>query len=354
MERAGDHRLDRVDWADRSDRPHRTTRTDPALEALVLRVRRELRETSVLGEYGARAIHAALLERPEPGAHVPSVRTIGRILERHGVLDRRRRATPAPPAGWYLPEVRDWRVELDSFDTIEGLRLRDGPHLSVLTGISLHGGLADAWPEASIPVSFVIDALVGRWVRFGLPGYAQFDNDGRFAGSASTTDAIGDVIRACLALGVTPVFAPPHESGFQASIESFNGRWQAKLWIRHHEGTLDELRGHSERYIAATRLRSAPRIDGAPARRSLIPPAVDLDRSPSGRLIYLRRTTDSGTVTVLGHPFLVDRQWPHRLVRAELDLDLGQLRFFALRRRAPTEQPLLRAVPFFAPARWYR
>lgn len=285
---------------------------------------------------------------------MPSVRTVGRILERHGALDRRRRRPPTPPAGWYLPEVREWQAELDSFDTIEGLRLGSGEDVTILTGISLHGGLAAAWPERSITMARTCSALVEHWVSVGLPGYAQFDNDGRFVGGNSTRDAIGPVIRTCLAVGVTPVFAPPRESGFQAAIESLNGRWQAKLWARSRDVTLAELRERSRRYIAATRQRSAVRIDAAPPRRPF-PTAleVDLEAAPAGRIVYLRRTTDSGSATVLGRPFHVDRHWLRRLVRAEVDLDLGTLRFFALRRRDPTDQPLLREAAYHPPARWY-
>lgn len=354
VERAADGRLDRVDWSDRPDTPHRLTRTDPALEELVLRVRWELREASELGEYGARAIRAALLERDDLGWPIPSLRTIGRILGRHGVLDRRRRRHPAPPAGWYLPDVRERRVELDSFDVIEGLRLVDGPDLSVLTGISLHGGLAAAWPEPILGGARTAAALVEHWHEVGLPGYAQFDNDGRFVGSPSTSDAIGEVVRTCLALGVTPVFAPPRESGFQAAIESFNGRWQAKLWSRFSDGTLIDLRARSATYIAATRRRAGVRIESAPARRPF--PAddqLDLGRPPMGRLVLLRRTTDTGTATVLGHRVLVDRHWLHRLVRAEVDLDRGRLRFYALRRREPTDQPLIGDLAYDPPLRWY-
>jgi hypothetical protein len=351
--RAGDVRLDRVPWADRPDVPHRTTRTDAFIEDAVLRLRHELREKSVLGEYGARAIHAELLRRADRRP-VPSVRTIGRILERHGVLDDRRQRQPAPPSGWYLPDVRERRVELDSFDTIEGLRLVDGTTVSVLTGISLHGGLTAAWPERSVTVRRTVRALVEHWTDVGLPGYAQFDNDGRFVGSTGTRDAIGAVIRLCVALDVTPVFAPPRESGFQAAIESFNGRWQAKLWQRASRGTLEELQFRSSAYIAASRRRSAVRIEVAPPRRGF--PAVnelDLDR-PLGRVVYLRRTTDSGRASVLGHSLLVDRHWPHRLVRAEVDLATGGLRFFALRRRDPTDQPLLADVAFEPAVVWSR
>jgi hypothetical protein len=352
--RAADTRLDRVDWSDRPDTPHRTTRTAPAVEDAVLRLRWELREASILGEYGARSIRAALLERADLAEPVPSLRTIGRILERHDVLDRRRRRRPAPPAGWYLPDLRKRQVELDSFDTIEGLRLRDGPNISVLTGISLHGGLAAAWPERSITVWRTILALTEHWHAVGLPGYAQFDNGGLFVGSTTTSDAIGGVIRACLAVGVTPVFAPPRESGFQAAVESLNGRWQAKLWNRFADTTLDDLQARSAAYITATRQRAAARIEAAPARRPFPDEDVDLDRAPIGRIVFLRRTTDSGRVSVLGHHLPVDQHWLHRLVRVEVDLDLGRLRFYALRRREPDDQPLIAELPYQPPSRWYR
>src|SRR5829696_6539148 len=78
--RAGSRRLDRVDWADRPDGPPRpANRSSQDLEDLVLTLRRELKATSDLGEFGAPAIRAALEasgRRP-----LPSVSTIGRILD---------------------------------------------------------------------------------------------------------------------------------------------------------------------------------------------------------------------------------------------------------------------------------
>jgi hypothetical protein len=180
-------------------------------------------------------------------------------------------------------------------------------------------------------------------------------NDPRFIGGMSHPNSIGPVIRYCLAVGVVPVFAPPRETGFQASIEAFNGRWQQKLWARFWTPTLPELQARSTAYTTASRQRAAARIEAAPDR-ALLPTdrLIDLSAPPSGRIVFLRRTTDQGQASILGLRYPVDRRWVHRLVRGELDLDARRLRFFALRRREPEDQPLLGDVTFEPPARWYR
>src|SRR3989442_9596708 len=78
--RAGDLPLDRVDWRDRSPIPRRVRRTESAVQDLVLGWRRELKETSGLGEDRARAIHPELVARGP--VVVPSGRTVGRIPQR--------------------------------------------------------------------------------------------------------------------------------------------------------------------------------------------------------------------------------------------------------------------------------
>jgi len=320
------------------------------MEILVLETRQEL-AGGVLGESGAVAIRETLIDRGEGG--VPAIRTIGRILERHGVLDGRRRVRrPAPPAGWYLPEAAAHRAELDSFDAIVGLRLFGGAHLEVLTGVSLHGGLVAAWPTQAVTSPFVADALIGHWQDVGLPGFAQFDNDTRFLGTHGHPDVLGRVPRVCLALGVTPVFAPIREPGFQAAIEGFNGLWQARVWKRSWQYDENGVRKLSDRYVVAHRARRASRIESAPTRRPF-PAMMPASRPgpPSGRLIFIRRTTIGGRADILGRSYLVDPAWPHRLIRAELDLDARMIRFHALRRRDPADQPLLAEVAYPLPDR---
>ena len=354
VERARGLRLDRVDFSDRSRAPRKTRRTDTSLEDLVLKARAALAQGD-LGAIGADAIRQALVDQGV--AQAPAVRTINRILGRRGALDGKKRARrPPPPTGWYLPDVAAGRAELDSIDIVEGLVIKGGPQVEVLNGVSLHGGLAVSWPvESPVTSQLTVQSLLEHWREVGLPGYAQFDNDMIFHGTHRYPDALGRVLRVCLSLGVVPVLVPPRETGFQAMIESYNGWWQAKVWSRFQHQDLDDLQGHSHRYVAALLKQRAARLEAAPDRRAF--PAgwkLDLKKRPRGRLVYVRRSNGASEVTLLGRTWPLGQVWPNRLVRCEVHLDQDKLRFFTLRRKEPSSQPQIREVDYRLPARGFQ
>ena len=260
------------------------------------------------------------------------------------------RMPPAPPKGWYLPDLAAAKNELDSFDFIEDLKIADGPLVSVLTGISLHAALCAAWIMPQPGAKATVDALLGHWREYGLPSYAQFDNDTIFQGAHQFADTVGRVSRLCLALRVIPVFAPPREPAFQNSIEGFNGLWQTKVWQRHHCRNVAALEYVSTRYIAAHRAKTAARRETAPGRRRF--PArftFDLRAPLAGSMIFLRRSNENGDVNLLGRSFHVAKHWLHRLVRCDVDFTHQHIRFHALRRRDPADQPLLREINYPRP-----
>jgi hypothetical protein len=270
------------------------------------------------------------------------------VLARRGMQDGARRIRrPAPPRGWYLPAVAQAQAELDCFDFIEDLKLSGRPRFDVLTAKSLHSALADAWVVEQMSARATVECLLQRWQQDGAPGYAQFDNNTVFQGAHQFPNTVGRVSRLCLQLKVIPVFVPPLEHGMQNGIESFNALWQAKVWQRYRVGTLQELQAHSERYIAAHRARTTARAEALVPRRP-IPKAFEFDpRAPlRGQLIFIRRTDAAGHAHLLGQRFAVSHTWPHRLVRCEVDFDSQRIDFFALRRRAPGEQPLLLTIPY--------
>lgn len=346
LKRARGRRLDRVDWRNLPPIPRATRRTPPAMEERILKTRQRLRKYSALGEHGAAAIRQELLNQAI--ANPPAVRTIGRILERCGALDGRRRVRrPAPPPGWYLPELAAGQAELDSFDFIEDLAIRGVCPIIVLNAISLHGALVQSWPARQMSAKSVVQCLIQHWRQQGLAGYAQFDNDMRFQGPHSRPGVLSRVVRLCLSLGVIPVFVPPRETGFQAAIENLNGRWQKAVWERFTHRRLSGLQVRSGRFVTALNRKVAVRRQDAPERRSFPDPwQLDLKAHPRGRLIFLRRTDDRGQIDLLGYRFAVSSCWLNRLVRAQIDLDREMIHFHGLRRRDPDDQPLLNMVPF--------
>jgi hypothetical protein len=347
--RVGTAALEAVDWSDRSSRPHHCPhQVSAALERRIIATRRALQK-SPLGFIGAATIAQALA--PRGGKARLSVRTIGRVLLRQGALDQRRRVrrTPPPP-GWYLPLVAQNRAALDAFDFIEDLCLDGARWLNVLTTRSLVGPICGAWPQPGEGTTAqVLQSLPQHWQEHGRPAYAQFDNDLRFVGPTRYPDTLGQMVSLCLQLGVTPVFVPPAEHGFQNLIESFNALWQAKVWTRFDHPHLASLRIRSNHFIQALQRHRATGPE-SPRRRPW-PKGWQFDRSQSlrGEIIFLRRTDSKGWINVLGHRWELDPAWALRLVRAEVDLCAKQIRCYRLRRQAPEDQPLIKIIPYHFP-----
>lgn len=315
------------------------SQTPASTEALIAQLRVSLAQESDLGFIGAQAIARALSERL-PADAVPSVRTIARILARLGLLDAGKRVRRAPPPiGWHLPAVAARAADVDAFDCIEDLPIEGVGLAHILTAKSILGPWTGAWAAPKITAAFVIECLTRHWRKHGLPSFAHFDNDTRFQGPHNRPNVIGAVILFCLRLGITPVFAPPRETGFQADIEGFNALWQAKVWRRFHHLGFAALQGRSDSFCAAYTALRAARSEHAIGRRPW-PRQGPAKTIAKGTLIFIRRTSETGGVRILERTYEVDAQWAHRLVRCELDVITRTLRFFRLRRRTPSRQPL--------------
>lgn len=269
-----------------------------------------------------------------------------------GCLDKPKRIRrPPPPSGWYLPRLRSAESELDSFDTVEGLCIADGPFVEVLNGISVHGGLVLSEPVANtVKTDDILRVLLAHWRAHGLPAYAQFDNAPIFLGSPKARSISGRVAQFCLSLGVTPVYAPPYEFGFQSQIEAYNGQWQEKVWNRFRHTDLNALRRRSRHYVKARNSRTRKRMSEAPTRSTFpVEFAPASQQATSGTVVFIRRLTEKGHIALLNQTFKVSSDWANRLCRCEYDIKQGLFSFYQLRRKAPEHQPLL-ATKEYVPA----
>lgn len=352
--RAQGKRLDRVDWNNQADGTSTpANRSAAEIEQCVLALRKQLKETSPLGEHGANAILREMEQRECPSP--PSRATVNRILKRHGVLDgRQRKRFKAPPPGWYLKPLAGKLAELDQFDYIEDLCIEGGNSFQVLNGISLHGGLVGSWPMSRMTSENTVRKLIEFWTEFGLPDYAQFDNSTVFQGSR-WPDSLGKVVRCCLSLGVIPVFVPPRETGFQASIESYNGRWGRGVWDRFRFENLNAVQNQSKKYVEATHRKNWERHEAAPTRWQ-IPKDWTLDYSAKlqGKVIFIRRTTNEEHVEVMGHSWQIKGAGAHKLIRADVDLTKNIISFYRLRRREPKVHELIATAKYHFPNKSFK
>ena len=351
VQRARGRPLDRVDWRDRPKRPHRVRRTAPGVVRAILRLRRQLVRHDALGEHGPRAIHQQLRVNGQPA---PCARTIARWLARLGHSGRERWRRPVPPKGWYLADVAAGRAEVDSADVVEGLRLRRGGRVEVLNVLGLWNQQPDSLVARGITTTAVIAQLAARWRREGCPAYAQFDNDTIFSGAHARRAYFGRLVHWCLCLGVTPVFAPPAELGFQAAIEAYNRRWQDRVWRRWRHRSRPDLQRRSDAFVAAYQHAKANLgAEHRTLRSAWQEPALG---PRSHRIVLLRRLNNQGALTLCAQHLRIASHWAQRLVRCEIDVLAQCVHCHALSRREPSRQPLLarrrlhlRLVPWHQP-----
>ena len=81
---------------------------------------------------------------------------------------------------------------------------------------------------------------------------------------------------------------------------------------------------------------------------------LNLQQPLTGTAIYVRETNVKGQAVVLGNTFNVSPVWIHRLVRADVDLTKGQIRFYALRRKDPHNHLLLATHDYDTPTKRFR
>src|SRR5215213_1689013 len=302
--RAKGKRPDRTDLADRAAGCGVSSRRTPsATEDLVLAARADLKANSDLGEYGAAAVRDRLAGDGVDGDDVPSVRTINRIFRRRGVLDASRRvrrpAPPRRPAGTcrtWPNAASSWTASTSSRDWSSAAptpRRRRSTWRSSTPSASTAGSSGPG-PRALSPRSSRRSASSNTGARSACRGTpSSTTTRSPRARTSGPTRSGASPGCAWGWLGVVPVFAPPRETGFQAAVENFNGRWQAKVWARFTHDGLASVTRRSDRFVAAARLRSAPRIESAPPRRPFPKdwkPARALHEPLAGRVVFLRRS----------------------------------------------------------------
>jgi transposase InsO family protein len=311
-------------------------RIPPELERTILSIRRRLQahaspatRYSLIGATAIRAELKSLGIRP-----LPCERTIERVLERNGLTLPRVRLAPLLPRQEYPGPQARASNQLHEVDLVGPIYLKGRGHrYYIWVGKDVFDGAVCLRLASSRRMDEVLWFLGECWKDLGRPAQVQLDNARELSGWGPAARHLSRVIRLCLRFGVEPVFIPAGEPQFNGGVENFNGWFQPRLFQRRFTRPGDLRRELARLQEAVNTQHVHPRLGGlTPAqhrrksRLSKLPASfvVPTDRQPiaAGRVIFIRRVSPAGTVTVLSQSFRVGKR--HRGLYLRLVIDTGR------------------------------
>ena len=321
-------------WAEeRSRRPPPSSRQlSASLETAIVTTRRSLQQRELF--CGAQAI---AWELAELGLTPPSLRTINRVLERHGLVTRAPGAyTPTGTAYPAIPAERPGQIHQTDF--VGPCFLRGAGRFYSLHSVDVATGRCGVQQLPNRSSQPTLDAIWAIWQRLGIPQHQQVDNEMVFFGSRTHPRGLGPLIRLCLAMGVEPWFIPPAEPWRNGVVEKFNDRWRQFGPLRHALTSRTEVdrANHTfeDRHNAHYRYsKLGGRTPNAALAASAVPlrfptqsqaPQHPLPKPAHGRYHAIRFVRHDGKIDLFGEGLRVPPEAVHAYVRATVDV--GQQR----------------------------
>jgi putative transposase len=318
---------------------HVSQRISPELERTIVSIRRRLQAhatpTTRYCLIGAPAIRAELKSL---GIHpLPCERTVARVLERNGLTAPRVRLAPLLPRQDYPGPQARASNELHEIDLVGPIYLKGRSHrYYIWICKDVFDGAVCLRLACSRRMDEVLWFLGECWKDLGRPEQVQVDNARELAGWGPAARTLSRVIRLCLRFGISPVFIPAGEPQYNGSVENFNGWFQEPLLQRKFHRPGDLRRELARLQEAVNTQHVHPRLGGktpAQHRRGLrlqkLPArfVVPTGRLPlaAGRVLFIRRVSVAGTVTVLSQKFRVGKKHRGLYLRLVIDTGRGQL-----------------------------
>jgi putative transposase len=315
---------------------HVAQRIPPELERTILSVRRRLQaHTAPATRYSLIGAAAILAELKNLGVRpVPCVRTIERVLQRNGFTLPRVRLAPLLPRQEYPGPQARASNQLHEVDLVGPIYLKGRRHrYYIWVGKDVFDGAVCLRLACSRRMDEVLWFLGECWKDLGRPAQVQFDNARELSGWGPAARYLSRVIRLCLRFGVVPVFIPPGMPEHNGSVENFNGWFQPRLFQRRFQRPGDLRRELARLQEAVNTQHVHPRLGGltpAQHRRGLrlqklptgfVVPTGSLPLAV-GRVIFIRRVSTAGTVSVLSQSFRVGKR--HKGLYLRLVVDTGR------------------------------
>jgi len=288
---------------------------------------------------GAQAI---LWELDDLGVRpLPSLRTINRIICRHGLTHRR--TGHYEPKGIPYPKLKAITANETHQADFVGPRYLKGPiRFYSLNVIDLNTGRCGVQPLFSRSGQSIIDGFWSIWKRLGIPNKIQIDNEMAFYGSPTHPRGMGPLIRLCLHNNVEPWFIPVSEPWRNGTVEKFNDHYQQKFLAKVNmtdetellQGSLNFEQKHNSFYRYSKLRGQTPLKALANMGKKLrFPkqgqaPRHRLEKPKSGRYHLVRFIRGDLRLNVFGEVFAMHPDLQYEYVVATIDVKEQRLKLF--------------------------
>lgn len=301
----------------------------PSVRQLIVRVYAQVQKRR-WGLRGASAVRHELrvTYRLQP---LPSLSTIKRVLRKAKLLEGQPTALrkvfyPQPlPSATYTIQAMDWTERF----------LYGGEKIYSFHTIDLQTRAATQNIAADKSTETVIAHFKKVWKIRGIPQGLQMDNDTAFYGSRRVPRLISRIMRLCLYVGIEPIFIPVGEAERNGDVEQLHGVWDKAVWQRidfanlcaaqdftpqfehwyMHDYEPPKLNGHTPQEAE----QGQQRFRLTEALWRTIPTDLPIT---AGRIHFIRRVSESGTIEVLNEQWHVSKRligqyvwatlWTHR------------------------------------------
>ena len=334
-----------------SRKPYRRSQAYPLnVRRLIVRAYRRVQKR----RWGLRGLGATRRElrvtyRLRPA---PSVSTIKRVLRVAGVFKRRRPAKPESfypqprPTATYAIHATDWTERF----------LHGGAKVYAFHTIDLETRACAQTIFSDKTAESVMAHLKKVWKTRGIPQSLQMDNDAAFYGSRRVPHHFGQIVRLCLYVGIEPIFIPVGEAKRNGDVEQLHGVWDKAVWQQVHFDTVKaaqdftpqfeqwymneyeppKLKGRTPRAMENSR----PRYRMTESLWQAIPDELPI---VAGRIHFIRRVSEAGTIEVLNEQWHISKRLAGNYVWATLWTQRHLLEVF---HRRSEETPLTRIKTF--------
>jgi transposase InsO family protein len=311
-------------------------KTPEVLEQQVVDVRKKL-EKQKYSQVGALAVSYEMQRR---GIKAPPLRTIERILNRHGLV-RKRQKRSAPKGKDYPGIEANEPHEVHQMDIVGPRFIADDGRFYSINIMDVVTGKAAVNLRRQRTHRDVLSSLLDTWQRMSLPAYLQMDNQLPFRGSNRHPHSFGLVIRMCLHLEIQPIFIPLSEPWRNGCIERFQDVFD-KCFFRSQrftsfQGLLGEAPAfelfHNVNHRYSTRYGKTP-VEIETASPAAVRRLAEGFEAPSelciepGKIRVVRFIRSDAILDVFGLKFQMPQEVVYEYVVAMIDTGDEKLRVF--------------------------